>query len=168
MMRGHWVRKLLDRAAGRSCVRGRESTRHGSGRRLHLEALEIRLAPAAPVITFSVANPLPFPAGAGSMMFVVTRAGDTAPAVQVNFATQDGTAHAGIDYQATSGTLSFGPGETMKTIAVPIISNTMLHAARSFTVALSNPLASAAFGAQETFAGTNGSRSVAVADVNGD
>jgi hypothetical protein len=64
------------------------------------------------------------------MMFVVTRSGDTAPAVQVDFATQDGTAHAGIDYTATSGTLNFGPGETMKTVAVPILSNTMLLSCR--------------------------------------
>jgi hypothetical protein len=124
---------------------------------------------AAPAITLSVSNPLPFPEGAsGTMMFVVARSGDTAPAVQVNFATQDGTAHAGTDYVATAGTLSFGPGETMKTIPVPIIANTMLHAARSFTVTLSNPLASAAFASQDTFATGTAPVSVAVADFNGD
>jgi hypothetical protein len=170
MGRGYWVRKLLNRAAARSAVKGQKSARRGPGRWLYLEALEKRLAPA---ITFSVANPLPFPAGAsGGMMFVVTRSGDTAPAVQVNYATQDGTGHAGIDYTATSGTLSFGPGETMKAVDVPVLSNTMLHPARSFTLALSNPLASAAFGAQATFdsGGTTQSvaEAVAVADLNGD
>jgi hypothetical protein len=173
MVRGHWwqrVRKLLDQAAGRGRARGRRRAGHRPRGWLHLQELERRLAPA---ITLSVANPIPFPKGGSgttNMMFVVTRSGDTAPAVQVDFATQDGTAHAATDYQATSGTLSFGPGETMKTVAVPIIGNTILKPDRSFTLTLSNPLASAAFAAQETFATATGGgpTSVAVADVNGD
>ncbi len=41
--------------------------------------------------------------------------------VTVNFATVDGTALAGVDYVATSGTLTFAPGETYKTITVDVI-----------------------------------------------
>jgi hypothetical protein len=166
MAPGYWVRKLFDRAASRSCASDRWSIGRRRGRWLFVEALERRLAPA---ITFSVANPMPFPEGAsGTMMFVVTRSGDTAPAVQVDYTTQDGTAHASTDYVATSGTLSYGPGETMKTIAVPILGHTMLQPARSFTVTLSKPLASAAFTPQQTFAAGSEPISVALADVNGD
>src|SRR5262245_11472971 len=117
MVRAYCLRKLLDHAAGRSFARDRRSA---GRRRLYLEALERRLAPA---ITLSIA-PAALPEGdfgTTDMVFVVTRSGDTAPAVQVDFATQDGTAHAGTDYVATSGTLTFGPGDTMETIAVPII-----------------------------------------------
>src|SRR3954471_24867407 len=42
-------------------------------------------------------------------------------AVQVDFSTEDATARARADYVATSGTLTFAPGETSKTIAVPVI-----------------------------------------------
>src|SRR3954453_17424359 len=45
-------------------------------------------------------------------------AGET---VQVDFSPEDATARAGVDYQAASGSLTFAPGETTKTIAVPIV-----------------------------------------------
>ena len=40
--------------------------------------------------------------------------------VTVHFATDDGTAHAPADYQATSGDVTFAPGQTLKTVAVPV------------------------------------------------
>lgn len=43
--------------------------------------------------------------------------------VTVNYATADGTATAGVDYLAASGTLTFAPGETTKTIAVTALGN---------------------------------------------
>src|SRR5215213_9965519 len=42
-------------------------------------------------------------------------------AVQVDFSTEDASARAGADYMAASGTLTFAPGETAKTVAVPVI-----------------------------------------------
>src|SRR5205085_49070 len=41
--------------------------------------------------------------------------------VTVDYTTSNGTATAGADYGAVSGTLSFAPGQTVKTIVVPII-----------------------------------------------
>jgi len=41
--------------------------------------------------------------------------------VTLNFATSNDTAIAGIDYVATSGQLTFAPGETQKSIAIPVI-----------------------------------------------
>ena len=40
--------------------------------------------------------------------------------VTVNFATANGTASAGEDYTATSGTLTFAPGQTSKTISIVV------------------------------------------------
>jgi hypothetical protein len=41
-------------------------------------------------------------------------------AVTVNYATVNGTATAGSDYQAKSGSVTFAPGETIKTITIVI------------------------------------------------
>ena len=60
--------------------------------------------------------------------------------VSVDFATADGTATAGIDYEATSGTLTFAPGETTKTIPVIIYADEQVEANESFRVNLSNPV----------------------------
>src|SRR5205085_1415728 len=90
-------------------------------------------------------------------------------AVQVDFATADGTAHAGTDYQATSGTLLFASGQTTATISVPIIGNTILQSNRTFSVSLSNPIELPSFTAATTFAaGTTGAHGVVVGDINGD
>src|SRR5262249_918488 len=48
-------------------------------------------------------------------------AGDaTTNTVTVDYTTHDGTGHAGIDYTATSGTLTFNPNQTVQTIPLPI------------------------------------------------
>jgi Calx-beta domain-containing protein len=45
-----------------------------------------------------------------SVMLEVSRNQGSAGTVSVDFTTADGTAEAGSDYQATNGTLTFGPG----------------------------------------------------------
>src|SRR5205807_607517 len=60
--------------------------------------------------------------------------------VTVNYATADGTATAGSDYTATSGTLAFAPGETSKTVAVTVLGDTSLEADETFGLALSGPV----------------------------
>jgi Calx-beta domain/Fibronectin type III domain len=60
-------------------------------------------------------------------------------AVTVSYATQNGTAVAGTDYTATSGTLTFPPGETAENITVPVKARSGRVAARSFSVTLSGP-----------------------------
>ncbi len=64
----------------------------------------------------------------------------TAPtqSVAVDYATSDGTARAGADYDAVSGTLTFAPGETAKTIDVVIHGNTVTEKNRTFFVTLRN------------------------------
>ncbi len=63
-----------------------------------------------------------------------------APApVSVDYATSDGTAVAGTDYTATSGTLNFLPGDSSKTFTVSITDNAVYAAPKSLNLAISNP-----------------------------
>ena len=59
--------------------------------------------------------------------------------VTVNYATGDGTALAPSDYVATSGTLTFLPGQTAMTVPVSIVGDLIHEATESFTLALSSP-----------------------------
>jgi DNA-binding beta-propeller fold protein YncE len=61
--------------------------------------------------------------------------------VTVSYATADGTAVAGTNYTATSGTLTFPPGVTTQTIRVPILDSGSQTTPLTFTVNLSNPQA---------------------------
>ena len=57
----------------------------------------------------------------GTLAFAVTLAPASEDTVRVDWATSDGTAQAGSDYTAGSGTLEFAPGETSKTIRVEVL-----------------------------------------------
>jgi sugar lactone lactonase YvrE len=70
--------------------------------------------------------------------------------VTVNYATADGTAHAGTNYTSTSGTLTFAPGITTQTIRVPILDSGSQTTALAFTFNLSNPTAATLSRSQAT------------------
>lgn len=76
---------------------------------------------------------------ASQAVFTVTLSAASAVPVAVDYATSDGSGLAGTDYVATSGTLSFGPGETTKTILVKTLSDGVAAGDKTFTVNLSNP-----------------------------
>jgi DNA-binding beta-propeller fold protein YncE len=73
--------------------------------------------------------------------FKVSLSTTFAEPVTVSYATADGTAKAGTNYTATSGTLTFAPGVTSKTIDVPLLDSASQTTSLSFTVNLSNPQA---------------------------
>ena len=97
---------------------------------------------ASPIPTLAVADAT-FAEGSaaapGQATFTVTLSAASATPVTVNFATADGTAKAGSDYVAKSGTLTFAAGETTKTIQVTAIGDAVVEANEGFTVVLSNP-----------------------------
>jgi hypothetical protein len=92
----------------------------------------------------------------------VTRSGSTAAAVSVDVRTVDnpaavacndtatlpGAAFARCDYATTVDTVTFAPGETAKTLAVPLIDDTYGEPAETVQLALANPSAGAQLGAQ--------------------
>ena len=76
--------------------------------------------------------------GTKSLTFTVTLSAPYDQAVTVRYATQDGTAVAGSDYNATSGTLTFAPGQTTKTVTVKIRGDRTREADESLYVVLSD------------------------------
>ena len=76
--------------------------------------------------------------GVGTLSVPVSLSNGGSGTVTVNWATENGSATAGQDYQAASGTLTFSPGEAVKNITVSIINDTNDENTESFTVRLSN------------------------------
>lgn len=72
-----------------------------------------------------------------SISVTVQRIDGAAGDASVSYATADASARAGLDYTATSGTLSFADGETSATIAVPIVNDVIHEGPQTFTIALS-------------------------------
>ena len=70
--------------------------------------------------------------------FTVTLSMDSAQSITVNYWTSDGTAEAGMDYDSTSGSHSFSPGELVHTISVPTIEDENDEPNETFTVTLSS------------------------------
>ena len=87
---------------------------------------------------------------AGTVTFTVNRLGGMKGEVSVNFSTADGSATAGSDYGATSGTLTFANNETSKTVTIPILDDNADEPDETFTVNLSGATAGATTGPPAT------------------
>ena len=77
--------------------------------------------------------------GTSTASFSVVLAPTATGPVTVAFATANGTATAGSDYVAASGTLTFAAGESAKTVAVTINGDTTPEANESFVLNLTSP-----------------------------
>ena len=79
-------------------------------------------------------------AGMTSLVFTVTLNAPSALPVTLDYRTLDGTAGAGKDYAAKTGTISFAAGTTSQTITIPVYTNTLAQLNRAFSVELMNPV----------------------------
>ena len=93
-------------------------------------------ADPAPGLRIGDATPV---AEGDEAVFTVTLTPPGEQVATVNYTTVDGTAIADEDYRATSGTLRFAPGDTSKTIRVPVLEDATAEPVETFTVVLSNP-----------------------------
>jgi len=75
----------------------------------------------------------------GEAVFTVSLSAPSGRVVAVAYATDDGTAGAPDDYAATSGTLTFAPGETATAISVPVVGDSADEPDETFAVELSAP-----------------------------
>ncbi|MEX2137730.1 MAG: Calx-beta domain-containing protein [Pirellulales bacterium] len=76
-------------------------------------------------------------------VFTVSLSSPSASSVTVDFQTMDGSAQAGTDYVPTTGTLTFAPGQTTRTILVQTIDDAISDFNEAFSVVLSNASAGA-------------------------
>lgn len=92
--------------------------------------------PAAPTLAISSVAALE---GVGTFVFTVSLSTASSTKITVRYGTANGTASAGRngDYTSTSGTLTFNPGETSKTIVVPVRNDTAVEPDETFFVNLS-------------------------------
>jgi large repetitive protein len=77
--------------------------------------------------------------GTTPLTFTVTLAPSSASTVTVHFATSNSSAVTPSDYVATSGNLTFDPGQTTKTITIDVNGDTTWEGNESFFVTLSAP-----------------------------
>ena len=102
----------------------------------------------------SVADARVEEAAGATLDFAVTLGRASSSTVTVDYATSDGTAAAGEDYTATSGTLTFNAGETSKTVSVPVLDDAHDEGSETLTLTLSNPSGGNAYLKDATATGT--------------
>ncbi len=78
--------------------------------------------------------------GSRDYAFTISLSAAAEEAVSVDYATANGTASAGSDFQASSGTVSFAIGESFKTVNIPVYGDTQVEEDETFEVRLSNPV----------------------------
>jgi Calx-beta domain len=99
----------------------------------------VRYSLTAPTVTVGTASVVEGNAATKTVNVPVSLNTDAPFPVSVNFATKDGTAQAGSDYVATSGTLTFQPGFRFLSVPVQVKGDTVKELNETFTVNLSNP-----------------------------
>ena len=83
---------------------------------------------------------------AGTVTVTVSRTGGFDGATSVDYATLDGSAFAGTDYEATSGRLDFANTETSKTVVINLIDDATFEGPEAFTLGLTNATGGATLG----------------------
>jgi acetyl esterase/lipase len=94
-------------------------------------------APTNAALTIADTSVVEGNSGTANAQFVVTLSEAVATSVSVHYETQDASAKDGSDYNFTSGSLTFAPGQTTRTINVPVIGDTDIENDEFFQVQLS-------------------------------
>jgi uncharacterized repeat protein (TIGR01451 family) len=82
--------------------------------------------------------------------FTLAVSGSSDQPVSVAYSTSDGTATQGSDYTSANGVISFAPGETSKTITVPVIGDVVTELAETFFLNLQSPVGATISNGQAT------------------
>ena len=122
-------------AAGRDCAVSGAICTKGEPRRRLTNALS---ATVRGPVAVSVADARAREGEDETIDFAVSLSRAASGAVSVTYATADGTATAGEDYTRASGKLRFAPGETEKTVAVPVLDDVVDEGEETFTLRLLN------------------------------
>ncbi len=92
-----------------------------------------------PALSIGDASAAEGDSGSATLDFTVTLDSAATATVTVEWATSDGTATAGTDYTAGSGTLTFGAGDSSRTVSVTVLGDEVDEPDETFTVTLTNP-----------------------------
>jgi hypothetical protein len=111
---------------------------HDGTVRCDVGAFELQAQEVNPAISVGDAIITEGNSGTVNATFQVNLSAPSSQPVTVSFSTANRTASAGVDYQSTSGTLTFDPGETTKTITVVVDGNTTLEFDKTFVVNLTS------------------------------
>jgi Calx-beta domain/FG-GAP-like repeat len=95
--------------------------------------------PPTPSLSIDNAAVSEWNTGTVSATFTVRLSAVINQPVTVSYSTADSSAMAGSDYQAASGTLTFAPGETSKTVTVLVNGDRLVEPNETFFVNLSSP-----------------------------
>ena len=93
-----------------------------------------------PSVTIQDATIAEGSAGTTAAIFQLTLSGPATQTVTVGYATANGTAAAPGDYATATGTVTFDPGVTARTIQIGVAGDAIDEADETFTVTLSNPV----------------------------
>jgi hypothetical protein len=106
-----------------------------------LDDVSVNVCPTLPVVAFNNANySVNENVGTGIATITVSRSASSTGAVSVNYAATAGSATAGSDFNATSGTLNWTDGDmTDKTFTVAIHDDTTYEGNETINLALSSP-----------------------------
>jgi len=110
-----------------------------------LASTQVNLAPEASVLAFR-AGAVSVSESGNEATLTVVRSNAFSDPVTVQFATFDGSAVAGEDFEAASGSLTFGPSVREQSFPIPILDNDVFEPNRSFGVRLSAPGGGAVLG----------------------
>ena len=121
-------------AAGRDCAVSGAICTKGEPRRRLTNALS---ATVRGPVAVSVADARAREGEDETIDFAVSLSRAASGPVSVTYATADGSATAGSDYTATSGTLTFAAGETSKTVSVPVLDDAHDEGDETLTLRLS-------------------------------
>jgi len=104
-----------------------------------LNGESIGASPSIPTLSVDDVTVTEGDSGTVAAEFVVNLSEASDQPVTVEYSTANGTATAGSDYTAQSGTITFAAGETSKIVSVPVIGDTTVESNETFRLNLSNP-----------------------------
>lgn len=139
MMRWLWQRWSRPRSASPAQANRRKSS-------LELESLESRVVLSR--IQFASAA-VAVGEGVGSAVVTVTR-NDSAGTASVDYSVSADSAKAGSDFSVVAGRLTFGPGVTSQSFAVPVIEDALPEGNENLRLSLGNPSSGSSLGDPRT------------------
>lgn len=125
--------------AGTGTVDIRVTTAGGTSPTSAADQFTYVVAPAIPSLSINDVTQNEGNSGGTAFNFTVTLTSASASAVTVNYATSNGSATAPSDYTATSGALTFAPGQITQTVTVQVNGDTTVEPDETFFVNLSSP-----------------------------